>query len=1111
MTNAPILTAEAIIFAINSAIRLSRTIRKAYARSIKGRLLVLPLPEFDPSLDLITVVEYFRRNDHHLKRLKELKILHDRAFNEPNFRGDKRAFQRYQEYFFALNSRKGPPEITQDDITHLLAVRQWEHGVEAPGSVLQLVAGTVVELGIDYFLQVPGAINPNSAKGKVLREFLEAFDQIDFSENRQVKRTLSERLVPGLFAAAAESIAELSPNITRDDKLQLFIHTTAKGIASDLYKKLEHIPDPYEQEKVIHWGQVVTRSLIKNAGTIAFSNPAQLFDTNTPASRIIAETGGIVLEAILDDSSDAVYLKKAISQDTLDRIVQASLEVVSAHPNVINGKQGIKSIIAGVASAMQDKSLFEQGYFPEFIRLVLEQSAGHLPVLWDTDEGEHLLVLALQQILEVITVRHANAPWRPGFTKEDMVDLVHFLLDEVVQNPDWILDSVDQDPILTETLDISLRSLKHIDKKSRLKPDVLRWLLRLNIQAVATNRSLLKKLKWTANEEEISILEQALRLLFNYVFPADADPNVSTTYLLVDLTEYLLGTLLQKHPNRKGLVLLDLILFESGLDYDQAFNEALLDELTQASLAAIANHPEYITDHQALKSILAGVASTIEQTGIRQEGLMVFMVQTILNHSAANVHLIIRAKAGQARHLLLTASTIILDALAAKDGSGNWRPEISRGLAMTLIEELLDETVRYPHWVKPRPGKHPLLKEILDITFWTLEKLDKDKRLSPEVLELLIQLNIRTVLNSPQVLDVVKWSIGHEQKAAILEHALNLVFSYVFPEEGTGEEERAQLLASLLEYTLGVILQKYPDEKGLILIGLILSESNGLDYRQGFNEELASQLTDAALQVLQQHPHLLTNEETLQHIIAEIANTVANSGLPGTALLPEIIRIILEQSAEHLDLLFDTDEESPRHLLVIATEQTLAAIAQKPTHGKWKPKLTNEQILDLLDTIYAAVLANPQWVDKSPLVFILLEAIFKSLEVIPPRRKLAYDSLRYLIQYALEAVSQKRQLLLKMRTGPQAGQEIRIGYSLRSVFMIIYNEHNAEEARWYLSQADIIDSLIDYFFLLISEGGASEAELEKAAARIGRLLDLWGEDFRRSLQQAMHELDASEY
>ena len=1111
MTNAPILTAEAIIFAINSAIRLSRTIRKAYARSIKGKLLVLPLPEFDPSLDLITVVEYFRRNNHHLKRLKELKTLHDRAFHEPNFRGDKRAFQRYQEYYFALNSRKGPPEITEEDITHLLAVRQWEHGIEAPASVLQLVAGTLVELGIDYFLQVPGAVNPNSSKGKVLRVFLEAFDRIDLSENRQVKKDLSQRLIPSLFAAAAESIVELSPDITRDDKLQLFINATAKGIASDLYKKLEQIPDPYDQEKVIHWGQVVTRSLIKNAGTIALSNPAQLFDTNTPTSKIIAETGGIILEAILNDSSDGVYLKKAISQDTLDRIVKASLEVVSAHPNVIDGDQGIKTIITGVANAMKDRSLFDQGYFPEFIRLILEQSAGHLPVLWDKDDGEHLLILALQQILEVITVRHADAPWRPKITKEDMLDIVHYLLDEVVQNPDWLLDSASKDPILTETLDISLRSLGHIDKKSRLKPDVLKWLLQLNIQTVATNRRVLEKLNWDANEEEISILEKALDLTFNYVFPAQADPNVNTTYLLIDLTEYMLGTLIQKHPNRKGLVLLDLILFESGLDYEQGFNEALLDELTQASLSAIANHPEYITNHQALKNILMGVAGTIEQTGIKQEGFMSFMVQTILNQSAANVHLIIRARDGQPKHLLLTASTIILDALSANDGSGNWRPEISNKLAMTLIEELLDETVRHPHWVKPRPGKHPLLKETLDITFWTLEKIDKDKRLSGEVLELLIQLNIRVVLNSPQVLDIIKWKIEHEQKAAILEHALNLVFAYVFPEKGTEQEERTQLLSTLLEYTLGVILQKYPDEKGLILIDLILFEGNGIDLQQGINEKLVNQLVDSALMVIQQHPHLLTKEESLKHLIADIANSVANSGLPGKDLLPEIIRIILEHSAEHLDLLFDTDEEDPRHLLVIATEQTLAAIAQKPASGKWKPRLTNEQVLDLLDIIYTAVLANPQWVDKAPLVFILLVAIFKSLEVIPPRRKLNYNSLRYLIQYALETVSQKRQLLLRIQTDTQEYQEIRIGYCLKSVFIVIYKEYNSEEARWYLSQAEIIDSLIDYLFMLIAEGGASEAELEQITARIRKLLDLWGEDFRRTLQDAMHELDASEY
>jgi hypothetical protein len=1107
MTNAPILTAEAIIFAINSAIRLSRTIRKAYARSIKGKLLVLPLPAFDPSLDLITIVAFFRANPQYTRQIKELNILHQRAFTTPNFRSDIQAFERYQEYYYAFSVSNEQAELTQEDIIHLMAVRQWQRGVEEPSSVLQLVAGTLVELGIDYFLQVPGAANPNTAKGKILREFLEAFDQIDFTVNPNIKKTLSERLLPRLFAAAAESIAALSPDISSDEKLQFFIRETAHGIAQDMYNTLEKIPDPFEQEKAIHWGQAITRSMINNAGIVALANPSYLFDTNVPVSQMIESTGGLLLKAILDDESDKVYFKNALSTQLLDDIVKASLEVVAAHPNVISGEKGIKQIVAGIATTIKEDSLFEQGYFPELVRIVLEQSAGYLPLLWSADEenGEHLLILAVQQILNVLSQKHGDY-WRPAFTKEDTLDLIYELLDEVVSNPSWVTDKVEEESILARTLDISFEALQHIDKRARLNADVIRWLIRLNIRTVVLSPKVLDQVKW-GEEEEVIILERALELVFTFIFPQDAPHTVNQIELFTTLTEYILETVIRHHPNKKGLIILDIILFDSGIQYQNGFNEDLLDELTAATLDALANHPGLVVKHEGLKQILADLAAAIDSADLQKPGLLPFLVPLILRHTAANAHLIIVAEEDQPRHLLLTASQMILEALSANDVEGNWEPELTDDLAQQLIIELLDETVRNPHWVAPRPDKHPILQEMLDITFWVLERIDKKDRLSGETLQLLIQLNTQLVLTSPQVLDLLKWGVASEHKAAILEHALYLVFDFVFPKEGSHTEERALLLTALLEYVLSVVLFKHPNKKGLILIDLILFEENGIDYSQGFNEQLVDDLIQSALLVLNQYPDLVSKEEAVVGIVGGIAGALSNSGLERPDILPELLRLTLEQTAQHLYLIYEVDKDDPRHLLVLAAEQTLMAIADEPRAGKWKPRLTNEQITEILEMVYHAVLANPQWIQQEPLIFLLLEAIFRALEVIPSHRILPFNSISLLIHYAMEAASRQRELVLKIQVGDQANWQIRLRYSLEEIFIVIYEEHDTPEARWYLSQAYVIESLIDYIFLLLSESGTSKEELDQITEHIRLLMQTWMEDFTRTLSEVLDLLD----
>lgn len=1110
MPNAPILTAEAIIFAINSAIRLSRNIRKAYARSIKGKLLVLPLPDFDPSLDLITIVDFFRNNEQYLLRIKELKLLHDRAFTETSFKSDRRAFQRYQEYFHAYKLEEAPPEITLEDITHLLAVRQWQHGVEEPVSVLQIVAGTLVELGIDYFLQVPGALNPHSARGKIMREFLEAFDDIRLSTHRIKKQELSERLIPRLFAAAAESISAISDDISDDDKLQFFIRETARGIAQDLYQRLARIEDPFEQEEVIHWGQMLTRSIIKNAGTIASRHPALLFDTNLPASKIIEATGGILLDTILEDTSDKVYFKKALSTDTLDGIVQASLEVVAAHPNLISGQQGIQQIVQQVADGIREAHLFEQGYFPELLRIILEKTAGNLPLLLQTEEanGKHLLVLAMQQMLFALALPDDQAPWKPQLSQEQIIDIIYELLDEVVHNPGWLLDQTAEGTLLEQTLDVTLSSLQYVDKSARLHPDTLRWLLQLNIYTVAADKRVLNEIPWGSEEEKVVLLEKALQLIFTYIFPKDAPPHLSRIEQFIALTEYLLELIIQQHPNKKGLILLDIVLFESGIQYEeQGFDRALLDRLTDATFDALSANPSLVTNHQGLKQILAGLAASIDSASLKRPGLLLFLTELLLEQTALNTHLLIEAEEGQPAHLLLTATDIILEALTANDDSGNWQPELTDALALTLIEELLDETVRHPHWVQMRPEKHPLLQEMLDITFWVLGEVDKEERISPETLHLLIRLNTKVVLTSPQVLTIIKWGIETEQKKAILEHALHLVFSFVYNQEADPTGTRVRLLADLLDYLLSVILLHHPDQKGLILIDLVLFENNGIDYSKGLDEAQLDQLIASALEVLHQHPQLVSEQEAIRTIVGEVAATLHQSGIERPDLLPELIRLLLASTATHFYLVYEVEESDPRHLLVIATEQTLRALAQPPEQGRWKPSLSREQILEILEMVYATVLAHPQWITQEPLIFLVLEAILRALEAVPSRHLFPYDSLTHLIFHALDRASRQRELILSFPSDTGGTDEIRLRYGLREVFIVIYEEPASEEARWYLSQAEVINTLLDYYFLMIRENGASKEELDEITGRIRQAFEKWRADFSRTLEEILYELE----
>lgn len=1104
-----ILTAEAIIFAINSALKLSHNIRRAYAHSIRARALALPLPDYSTDINLDRVIDFFDDFPQYREELVLLQELHRKAEDDSLSPEEKTAYYQYFNAFFAFHEKGEQgrqPEAAPEDLVNLFRIRQWEEGKE-PASVLQLVAGSLVEMGIDFFLQTPGALNRESATGRIMFHFLNAFDEIDFADSPDIKKDFSGRLLPNLFAAGAEALAELSPEIAGDRKTQEFIKATAKGIANDIYRRAENM-NAFQKEEAVQWGQVVLRSMISNAGAYVFKAPQDFFNTNRPMSDIIGQSGLLLLDAILDDDSDKVVFRKALSPETLDRMARATLDIVAEHPNLVSGKRGVKEIISGVAGAVGQEDFLRAGFLPELARIVLEQSAGSLPLLWrESPQGpEHLLVTALRETLQILSQKPSDAPWRPAFTKGNLLEVLEEVLEEVVANPAWVTDEVRGRPVLSEVMDATFSALNTIPKGERINAEILQWLIRRNLEVALTSRSMLDTVKWGGDQMEKTILQQALELVFSLVFPADTPPAVNRLSLLAELMDYVTGAILKQRPNEKGLILIDLILFSSGIDYSRGFNSQLADQLADAALQAMASRPELAAKPQALRTILAAVAGALDSASLKQPALLPRLVQLVLEKTAANAGLLIDASPDQPRHLLLTALTQILQALAASDGSGQWRPGISPAQAGLLIESLFDEVVRNPYWVTDKVNQDSLLAEVLDVTFLALAGIPAGQRLSPETIEQLIQLNLRTVASSPQVLKKVKWG-GEQKEKGILLRALELVFAFTFPTDNTGTATgRAFLFMDLVDYVLEVLLSRHPDKKGLILVNLILSEENGIDYSGGFNEALASQLVDAALLALSENPGLVAHEEALQGIIRDIAMALAGSGLERPDLLPELIRLTLESTASHLHRLFGLEETPPRRLLVLALAQVLKALAQKPGDGKWKPSLSNGQILEIVELIFDAVMENPRWAEAEEQIFLLLEAIFRALECIPPAERLPYLVLRSIIDSALEAAGKQRKFMATIQTA-EGPVQLRLQYSLETLFITLYDEKQDEEVSWQLSQGQIVSQIVDYFLMFAAGTPLNKKDVERARARINKALSVWKNDFTQTLEEVMENLD----
>ena len=1102
----PTLAADAVLFAINSAIKLSRNVQRAYAQSLQGRILVLPLPDFDASIDLATIIAYFEWSPELLEDFDDLRRLHEQAMRELQLPTE--ALQRYRQYYLGFKQvGEGKVlELQSQDLWNLFRVRQWQEGYLERDSALKLVMGSLVEIGIDYFLEVPGALNQHSSKGRILRHFLSAFDDVQFAEGQPLYEQFNAIMLPRLFAAAAETVGELAPEVSEDEKVQLFVRTTTRHIAEDLYERSVAL-NFEEQENLINWGQLLLRSSIRHAGEFVAANPELLFNTNYPTSRIIERSTGVLLRAVLNNDPGRVSLRNTVSAATLDELVQVTLEVVAAHPRLITGEQRLEDLVAQTATALQIIDLQQPGLLPEVLRIIMAQSARHLPVLWPATAGtaEHLLVSALRQVLTVIANNAEASGWATVLTKSDWQSLLEFLLAEVVANPAWINEEVRGRPVLAEVVDVAFRVLRHLPEGERLSPEVLHYIIRLSLRAALTSDAVLNTLPWSTEEREIIILEQALQLVFIVVYDKKT-PKLSRLELLEELLEYVLETIIAEHPNRAGLVLTELVLFESGIAYEQGFDAELADDLIDAALLAFANYPELVTQNEGMQHLVRSLARAVDAASLRQPGLLPFLLRLVLEKTGEHAHVLIDAGTGTPRHLLVIATREILAALTRReDREGRWRPGLSPEQGIYILELLLDEVVRYPDWITGAAEQQTVLRTVLDTVFDVLETVPVGSRLSTGTLELIIQSSLYAAVRSPKVLAAVTFASDSLERS-ILEHALRLVFSFVFPTQKDTPAHRLHLLEEILGYVLDGLLLRYPNERGLILIDLILFGQNGMDFSEGFDEAEADQLVESALMALDQYPELVFRDRVLQLLVSDIAGALRDSGVDQPELLPEILRLTIESTARHLHSVLDLEEEEPLNLLVVALEQTLKAIAEPPRAGRWKPRLSQEQILDVIESVYEAVLEHPQWAGQQPLIYEVLGALFRALEAVPPRQPLPYLVLRMLLHTLLEAARRDWRLLVKVQATEYGHYHILMRFALEDFFILLYDPENDEATRWHLSQRPVIEALMDYYLLLVSEEGGNLEAIARAKVRIQEAIAIWQQDFRQTFTEVLERL-----
>ena len=303
----------------------------------------------------------------------------------------------------------------------------------------------------------------------------------------------------------------------------------------------------------------------------------------------------------------------------------------------------------------------------------------------------------------------------------------------------------------------------------------------------------------------------------------------------------------------------------------------------------------------------------------------------------------------------------------------DWWPEV----AETLFDIGLEFASVNPQICNPKTPSGQALSSFLN----GLEQADLTALKARDIPELLFMSTLEILSNHPDAvfedrigrdllevtakqlsLDIQKQIADHpDQKETILEWG-KLVFKSTLSSGG-------QLAISKPSVYLGIDEAKYSTAVSTIGKTILDVAITSKNFKDCLNTSTLESITEAALLVVAKHPDLISNSSKngLQSLIADMAKDLAEmEALLCKKAAPEVMRLVLENTADNIELIWpDANKDPQKHLLLQTAKKTLHVLAEKPTgNASWKLEFYHDDATAIIEVIFAEMQENPTWLTK---------------------------------------------------------------------------------------------------------------------------------------------------
>lgn len=512
-------TPSVVFFAVQAGVRLYGAIRRADIDSTRGAALTIPLPRA-PGVDAAAARTWFLGSGQDAATGEVRALLNVDVLTPAQ---SARLIELYRD-LRGLSDGAAGLGATPRELIALHTIRQWADGEGgAPPSPLATVAGEVVNVAVDYFAHMPGAVSVARPEGRALLAVLETLDHQDFAGSN-----LSD--AAGQIVLAVMGAVAANPDlVSGGEREQLLVKSTAGALARSAQ---DHIADDLpaaERWRAATWLNLLGGAVLQGGIDAIGQNSALFLGDPDPRKTVLFDVTRSLADLLVDEHG-ALTTAAIGSAEGLHQVVRAAVTSVAENPGILGAdRRGVRTIVIGV---LQDVLGGADGLppdlGPELIRSILSRTADNLALVFPDAPGDgrkNLLLVAAGSLLHALGEQPADGEWAPHLGRAQILEIVNTVLDEIVDDPEWLVALADD---ANDDLGAAVRAAVGALRETagdRLTTETAAAIVQAAVIAVIDHRGLLAKIPGPDDASERTAVEA---IVATVVATAFGDANAAT-------------------------------------------------------------------------------------------------------------------------------------------------------------------------------------------------------------------------------------------------------------------------------------------------------------------------------------------------------------------------------------------------------------------------------------------------------------------------------------------------------------------------------------------------------------------------------------------------------